>query len=102
MIENLNVRFVRKPHDLDDVLDSIHAGDFANRIEIQARKALTEIEYDEFASAPLADREWLAGLGGYLEGSGRRVVEVTAPNRTTLYVDPSGSNYGRYVGLRVD
>lgn len=101
MIENLKVRFVRKPQDLDDVLASIH-GESANRIEIQARKALTEIEYDEFASAPLTDREWLAGLGGYLEGSGRRVVEVTAPNRTTLYVDPSGSTYGRYVGLRVD
>lgn len=101
MIENLKVRFVRKPQDLDEVLGSIH-GELTNRIEIQSRKALTEVEYDEFARAPLADREWLAGLGGYLEGSGRRVVEVTAPNRTTLYVDPSGSTYGRYVGLRVD
>ena len=72
MIENLKVRFVRKPQDLDDVLASIH-GVCANRIEIQARKELTVVEY-----------------------------EVTAPNRTALYVDPSGSTYGRYVGLRVD
>jgi hypothetical protein len=36
----------------------------------------------------LADRDWLAGLGGFLDGGGRSVVEVTAPNRTTLYVDP--------------
>ncbi|GHU15393.1 hypothetical protein AGMMS50225_28610 [Betaproteobacteria bacterium] len=50
----------------------------------------------------LADRDWLAGRGGYLKDDGRSVVEVSAPNRTTLFVDPSGSNYGRYVGIRVE
>mgnify|MGYP006915292526 CR=1 FL=1 len=39
MIENLKIRFVRKPHDLDEVLASIH-GEWANRVEIQSRKAL--------------------------------------------------------------
>ena len=104
MIENIKVRFARKPYDLADVLAIAHEelGDLANRIEIESRQTLTEAEYDSFAAELLADRDWLAGRGGYLDGGGRSVVEVTAPNRTTLYVDPSGSNYGRYVGLRVD
>ena len=32
----------------------------------------------------------------------RHVVEVKAENRKTLYVDPSGSAYGRYVGIAVE
>ena len=30
------------------------------------------------------------------------MVEVSAPGRTTLYVDPSGSSYGRYVGVAIE
>ncbi|MDP1525267.1 MAG: hypothetical protein Q8M20_05620, partial [Rhodocyclaceae bacterium] len=32
----------------------------------------------------------------------RQVVEVSAPGRTTLYVDPSGGSYGRYVGVEIE
>lgn len=102
MTTTIRARFARKPYDLDCVL---HSGDASARpeaIEIEFRKELTEAEYDAFAKTLLDDREWLAGRGGYLEGGGRSVVEVIAPNRTTLYVDPSGGNYGRYVGVRVD
>ena len=34
-----------------------------------------------------------------LDHATRHVVEVKAENRKTLYVDPSGSAYGRYVGI---
>ena len=30
------------------------------------------------------------------------MVEVSAPGCTTLYVDPSGGSYGRYVGVAID
>ena len=30
------------------------------------------------------------------------MVEVSAPGRTTLYVDPSGGSYGRYVGVAIE
>ena len=30
------------------------------------------------------------------------MVEVSASGRTTLYVDPSGSSYGRYVGVAIE
>lgn len=102
MIENIKVRFARKPNDLADVLASLRYGDLSNYVEIESRHAMTEAEYDAFAASLLADRDWLAGRGGFLDGGGRSVVEVTAPNRATLYVDPSGSCYGRYVGVRAE
>ncbi len=102
MIECIKVRFARKPNDLADVLASLRYGDLATYVDIESRQAMTEAEYDAFTGALLADRDWLAGRGGFLEGGGRSVVEVTAPNRTTLYIDPSGSSYGRYVGIRAD
>jgi hypothetical protein len=102
MTTTIRARFARKPYDLDCVLHNGDASAQPEPVEIELRKELTEAEYDAFAKTLLDDREWLAGRGGYLEGGGRSVVEVTAPNRTTLYVDPSGGNYGRYVGVRVD
>ena len=70
-------------------------------ITIELRKELTAIEYDVFANTLLDDRDWLAGHGGHRNGK-RSVVEVSAPGRTTLYVDPSGGSYGRYVGVAID
>lgn len=92
----LRARFTRKPCRLDEVLHNTDAP--LEPIEIAWHKELTEAEYDAFASTLLEDRDWLAGLGGHAAGR-RRVVAVSAPNRPTLCVDPSGFSYGRYVGI---
>ena len=102
MNSTILARFARKPYDLGCVLHNDDPSSTPESIEIEFRKELTDVEYDDFANALLANRDWLAGRGGYHPSSGRNVVEVTAPNRTTLYVDPSGSSYGRYVGIRVE
>ena len=94
----IRARFARKPCDLDEVLHNTDPSAPFEPIEIAWRKALTEAEYDAFADALLEDRDWLAGLGGHANGR-RRVVAVSAPGRTTVFVDPSGSSYGRYVGI---
>lgn len=81
---------------------------------------LSNEDYDVFANTLLTDYEWLEGMGGTeadieLEGdfwewteaqrdefrknSYRLVVAVIAPKRRTLYVDPQGYQYARYVGL---
>lgn len=91
-------RFARKPCDLDDVLHNTDPSAAPEPIDIAWRKALTEAEYDAFANTLLEDRDWLTGLGGHANGC-RRVVAVSAPNRRTLIVDPSGGSYGRYVGV---
>ena len=94
----IRARFARKPYSLDEVLHNADPSAPLEPIEIELHKELTEAEYDAFATTLLQDRDWLAGLGGHTAGR-RRVVAVSAPNRLMLFVDPSGSRYGRYVGI---
>jgi hypothetical protein len=97
----LRVRFTRKPYSLDEVLHNADPDPTANQVVVEKHVALSTAEYDEFAENLLVDRPWLKGLGGWQGRELRNAVMVTAPERTTLYVDPSGSAYGRYVGVAV-
>ena len=101
MITTIRARFTRKPCSLDEVLHNTDPSAPPESIHIEFRKELTTTEYDTFANTLLEDRDWLAGRGGHRNGQ-RSVVEVSAPGRTTLYVDPSGGSYGRYVGVAID
>ena len=101
MTTTIHARFTRKPCSLDEVLHNTDPSAPPESITIDLRKELTATEYDAFANTLLEDRDWLAGRGGHADGH-RRVVEVSAPGRTTLYVDPSGSSYGRYVGVATE
>ena len=94
-------RFTRKPCSLDEVLHNTDPSAPPESITIELRKELTAIEYDVFANTLLDNRDWLAGHGGHRNGK-RSVVEVSAPGRTTLFVDPSGGSYGRYVGVAIN
>ena len=94
-------RFTRKPCSLDEVLHNTDPSAPPESITIEFRKQLTTAEYDAFANTLLEDRDWLTGRGGHANGH-RQVVEVSAPGRTTLYVDPSGGSYGRYVGVAIE
>lgn len=98
MTTAIHARFTRKPCSLDEVLHNSDPSAPLESITIEFRKALTTAEYDAFADTLLEDRDWLAGRGGHVNGH-RQVVEISAPGRTTLYVDPSGGSYGRYVGV---
>ena len=101
MTTTIRARFTRKPCSLDEVLHNTDPSAPPESIAIEFRKELTTAEYDAFANTLLEDRDWLAGRGGHANGQ-RQVVEVGAPGRTTLYVDPSGGSYGRYVGVAID
>ena len=101
MTTTIRARFTRKPCSLEEVLHNTDPSAPPESITIDLRKELTATEYDAFANTLLEDRDWLAGRGGHADGH-RRVVEVRAPGRTTLYVDPSGSSYGRYVGVAIE
>ena len=98
----LRVRFTRKPVDLQEVLAATPYDERPEPVVISETRELTTAEYDVFANTLLQDRDWLAGKGGYPDHTTRHVVEVKAENRKTLYVDPSGSAYGRYVGIAVE
>ena len=101
MSTTIRARFTRKPCNLDEVLHNTDPSSPPESISIELRKELTTAEYDTFANTLLDDRDWLTGRGGHANGQ-RQVVEVNAPGRTTLYVDPSGGSYGRYVGVAID
>ena len=101
MTTTIHARFTRKPCSLDEVLHNTDPSAPPESITIELRKELTTAEYDSFANTLLEDRDWLTGRGGHANGQ-RQVVEVSAPGRTTLYVDPSGGSYGRYVGVAID
>ena len=91
----LRVRFTRKPVDLHEVLATTPYDERPEPVVISETRELTAAEYDVFAGTLLQDRDWLAGKGGYV-GQGRLCVEVHAPGRPYLYVDPSGGDYARY------
>ncbi|WP_390622841.1 hypothetical protein ACEQUB_03342 [Ralstonia syzygii] len=82
--------FARKPADLSEVRGKEYV-----EVYVTETKELTTTEFDDFASGLLVSRDWLHGKGGRL-GS-YLCIEVTAPGRPTLYVNPEGSDYARYV-----
>ncbi len=100
MPDFVTLSFARKPADLHDVkaaMKDLSAETF--ECEIAETIELPSGEYDAFTRLMYKNWDWLDGKGGY-KNSIRQVIAVTAPERETLYVDPSGSAYGRYVGIR--
>ncbi|XAQ41697.1 hypothetical protein PEE19_14300 [Ralstonia solanacearum] len=83
--------FARKPADLSEVRGKEYV-----EVYVTETKELTTAEFDDFASGLLVSRDWLRGKGGGRLGN-CLCIEVTAPGRPTLYVNPEGSDYARYV-----
>ncbi len=101
MITKVNVRFARKPYDMQEVHATARDNlAHVSECEVAETVELSATEYDAFTHSLLRDHAWLAGKGGY-KNLRRQTVAVNAPERETLYVDPSGSAYGRYVGLAI-
>lgn len=96
--------FIRKPRDLDEVVADTRpmTGGTVDRTEIVETVSLTADDYDAFAADLLAERDWLAGKGGWTRDGTWLAVAVTAPGRRTLFVDPSGASYARYVAIGPD
>jgi hypothetical protein len=92
-VEELSVRlpFARKPADLSEVGG---AGNY--KVFVTETREMTPAEFDAFASQLLKSRDWLNGKGGGT-GDGYLCVEVTAPGRPYLYINPEGGDYARYV-----
>ena len=92
-VEELSIRlpFARKPADLGEL-----GGQGQTKIYVTETKDLTTTEFDEFARSLLVSRDWLRGKGGGT-GDGYLCVEVTAPGRPYLYVNPEGGDYARYL-----
>lgn len=101
MSNTVSVRFVRKPDSINEVKAALRSSEGrAYECQIEITAELSAEEYDAFTRLMYKNCDWLDGRGGF-KNEFRQVVAVTAPERETLYVDPSGYSYARYVGLKV-
>lgn len=97
----LYVIYARKPGTLQEIeAYSRYGSGTAYLTEIIETREMTTDEYDAFVARPLATRDWLADKGG-MRGDTRFAIAITAPERETLYIDPSGYSYARYIGRQV-
>lgn len=102
MSDTLRVIYARKPADWHEIESGSRYGSgTAYNTEIIETREMTAAEYEDFIAKPLAYRDWLGDKGGWKNTNTRLAIAVTSPGRETLYVDPSGYRYARYVGRRV-
>ena len=102
-MKTVKTYMVRKPSDLDEVKTITRANsDRLETVAVAETINLTPVEYRRVCRNPLNDYDFLKGKGGYCdEHSYRQVVEITADGQPTLYADPSGSSYCRYLGMEI-
>ena len=102
-MKTVKTYMVRKPSDLDEVKSTTRANsDKLETVAVTETIKLTPAEYKRVCKHLLADYRFLKGKGGYSsEHEYRQVVEITADGQPTLYADPSGSSYCRYLGMEI-
>lgn len=102
MSNRVTVRFARKPSSLQEMHAEINShGCEVAKCEIAETVTLTTEEYDSFTRLIYKDWPWLDGRGGDRNGI-RQVVAITAPERETLYANPEGYSYARYIGTSLN
>lgn len=93
---------------------------YIQNVKIVETRKMGQEEWDDFTFSLLKDRDWLAGKGGSqsdtgpdkprgewneadmtqaLKGMYQKVIAVISPTGETIYVDPQGNDYARYVGF---
>ena len=102
-MKTVKTYMVRKPSDLAEVKSITRANiDRLETVAVTETIKLTPAEYKRVCKHLLTDYSFLKGKGGYSsEHEYRQVVEITADGQPTLYADPSGSSYCRYLGIEV-
>ena len=102
-MKTVKTYMVRKPSDLDEVKSITRANsDRLETVAVVETIILTLVEYKKVCRNPLNDYDFLEGKGGYCdEHDYRQVVELKAEGQPTLYADPSGSSYCRYLGVEI-
>lgn len=88
---SVTLPFARKPCDLSEL-----GGGSPAKVLVTETREMTTTEFDEFAANLLRSRPWLNGRGGTTR-EGTLCVEVCAPGRPYLYINPEGGDYARYV-----
>lgn len=101
-MKTLKTYLARKPIDIEEVLSLTKKYKAeAETVRVAEMIMLTEAQYNSICQKPLKDYDFLSGKGGYDNDGKRTVVELTCEDKQSLYADPSGSAYCRYLGIEV-
>ena len=101
-MKTVNTYMVRKPSDLDEVKSTTRANsDRLETVAVVETINLTPAEHKRVCRNPLADYDFLKGKGGYNKDNQRQVIALECDGQPTLYADPSGSGYCRYLGMEI-
>lgn len=124
--ENVLLPNLNKNCTLDEYKEEREGGSYTiQRAKITHHVELSTALYDELADKLMEPIEWLKGKGGcdstteglpdvdffqlssddmekWRAGSYILALKVTAPGRETIYIDPQGFSYARYVGFSPD
>ena len=101
-MKTVKTYMVRKPSDIEEVqnLTQQYANQ-ADKVVIAETVHLSPTWYQVVYQRPLDNYIFLSGKGGYNEDNQRQVVALECKGLPTLYADPSGSSYCRYLGLEI-
>ena len=101
-MKTVKIYMVRKPSDIDEIKELCQRyNNQAEEVTVAETVNLPPLWYDAVCRAPLDDYIFLSGKGGYDDENHRQVVALQCPDKPTLYVDPSGSSYCRYMGIEL-
>lgn len=105
-MKTVKTYMIRKPSDLQEVKQLTKSlikerGVFAEEVKVVEKISLTPEQYKEVCSNPLNDYDFLTGKGGYDENDTREVIELACKGEKSLFADPSGSSYCRYLGIAI-
>jgi len=98
--------FVHKPGDGERLVERLSSEEKRlkkpEQAKVVASRDMSASDYDAFVEDLFNDHDFLKGQGGIetlADGSRQRqVIEVTAKDRQTLLIDPSGHGYARIAG----
>jgi hypothetical protein len=94
--------FASKPSDLSDIPPGILSDDEDEAVEYTVREVvqMTREQYDALVGNFFADQPWLATPKGGVRNGAVQAIEVQAPGRPSLLVNPEGFTYPRYVAYK--
>lgn len=101
-MRTVKIYMVRKPSNINEVMELCQR--YVQQVEeavVAETIELPEVWYNAVCRNPLDNYIFLSGKGGYDDENHRQVVALQCPGKPTLYVDPSGSSYCRYMGIKL-
>ena len=101
-MNTVKVYLVRKPSDFEEVktLCKKYTHE-AEEVLIEETVNLPLVWYEALCQCPMDNYIFLSGKGGYDDENHRQVIALKCQGKPTLYVDPSGSSYCRYMGIEL-